>query len=317
MRALGHSRSVPRVAMLVLVVAAWGSEAISAAPRDGRWAIDKVCVPIGCFPGDAPGYPVEVTVAGSYALTSDLDVSSEPAPTSTTAISVSSPNVDLDLGGFALRGPVTCSGQPLSCSEPSGSGIGVGGQAGTHGLRIHDGSISGFGAYGVSLQGDAARLERLRFTHQRSTAVLVYGIGGRLEQLVVNRNGGAGIFLSGAGGSVRDCSISDNGGSAIAAGDASNLEQIVATRVPSGSTAVAVGVGARVGGSLVSGGSFGITAGSGSLLLGNFSQNSTLWQLSLASGSAYTAVWMYNAANQNATGSGLSLGQNLCDISNC
>jgi len=306
-----------RITSLALLVAALCAAATSAAPRDGRWAIDRVCVPIGCFPGDAPGYPVEVTVPGSYVLTSDLDVSAEPAPTSTTAIFVSSAAVDLDLGGFALRGPVTCSGQPLACSEASGSGVGVTTAAGALGLRIHDGSISGFGAYGVSLQGDAARLERIRLTNHRLTAVLVYGIGGRLEQLVVNRNGGAGIFLPGAGGSVRDCSISDNGGSAIVAGAASNLEQNVATAVPVGSTAVAVGAGSRLGSSLVTGGSFGISTGDGALLLGNFSYSSALWQLSLGSGSAYSGIWMYNSANHYATGSGLSLGQNLCDISNC
>lgn len=317
MRALGHSRIVPPAAMALLLVAAYCSREASAAPRDGRWAIDKVCVPIGCFPGDAPGYPVEITIPGSYVLTSDLDVSAEPSPTTVSAIFVSAPAVDLDLAGFGLRGPVTCNGQPLVCSAPAGSGVGVGTTAAALGLHLHDGSISGFGAYGASLQGDAARLERIRFTNQRSTAVLVYGVGGRLEQLVVNRNGGAGIFLPGAGGSVRDCSIADNGGSAVSTGDASNLEQIVATAVPSGSIAVAVGAGSRVGGSIVTGGSIGISAGDGSLLLGNFSQFSALWQLSLASGSAYSGIWMYNAANQNATGSGLSLGQNLCDISNC
>lgn len=316
MRRLQECRTAVRLTFLAFA-AALAAEPGSAAPRDGRWAIDRVCVPIGCFPGDAPGYPVEIVSPGSYILTSDLDVSAEPSPTTSTAIFVSAAAVDLDLGGFALRGPVLCTGQPLTCSEASGSGIGVSSSTGAFGLRLHDGSISGFGAYGASLHGDAARLERLTFTHQRLTAVLVYGVGARLEQLVVHRNGGAGIFLPGPGGAVRDSAISDNGAGAIGAGAATNVEQIVATRVPSASIAVAVGAGSRIGASLVSGGSFGISAAEGTLLLGGFSQFSSLWQLSLASGSAYSAIWMYNAANQNATGSGLSLGQNLCDISNC
>lgn len=302
------------VAIALALLATWAPA--HAAPRDGRWAIDAVCVPVGCFPGDAPGFPVEITAPGSYVLTSDLDIFAEPSAELVTAIYVTSAAVDLDLGGFTLRGPVACSGQPLACNFASGNGVGVRAPGGTSSLRIHDGAITGFGAYGVQLAGDFPALDRLRIIQNRVTAVLASGLGVRLSEIVVNRNGGAGIFVSGPGASVRDSSISDNGGSGIQTGAAGAVESCLVTTVPSSSNALTVGFGSRVGGSIVTGGSSGITSTGGSLVLGNFSAYSQSYQLDLGSGSGRTAAWLFNVSNQFATG-GLSLGQNLCDTSGC
>lgn len=285
-----------------------------AGPRDGRWPIDAACVPVGCFNGDAPGYPVEITAPGSYVLTSDLDVRQEPSPEHVIAILVSAAAVDLDLDGFALRGPVTCTSSPAACSHGSGVGVGVLAENGATALRLHDGSIVGFGALGAQLFGDFPALERLRFTDIRSTAVVAFGVGARVEEVVVHRGGG-GIFLSGAG-SVRDSSVSALGGLGIEAGAAATVESNVVTAIPNFAYAVSVGVGSLVGGNLVANGFQGIRSTGGTLAIGGWSAYSVLWQLDLGPGSGYTAIWMYNSSNLNATG-GLSLGQNLCDLSNC
>ena len=50
----------------------------------------------GCFPGDSQGLPVEIDTPGSYVLTSSL------ASTGSSAISISSPQVTLDLAGFQV-----------------------------------------------------------------------------------------------------------------------------------------------------------------------------------------------------------------------
>lgn len=87
---------------------------------DGAREINQACVATGCFPGDAPGFPVEITDYGQFILTGNLRVTNE----NTTAIRVQVPNVSIDLGGFVIYGPTRCIGAPMICS-PLGSGRGI------------------------------------------------------------------------------------------------------------------------------------------------------------------------------------------------
>src|SRR5438046_155584 len=75
----------------------------------------------GVTPGDAPGFPVTLSVAGSYRLSGNLTVPDE----NTNAIVVSADNVTIDLNGFSILGPVVCSGNPVSCNFTTGTGTGV------------------------------------------------------------------------------------------------------------------------------------------------------------------------------------------------
>jgi len=52
----------------LLVAALLAPSPVLGAAHDGRFAIDAACVLDGCFPGDSPGFPVEITAAGSYRL---------------------------------------------------------------------------------------------------------------------------------------------------------------------------------------------------------------------------------------------------------
>lgn len=72
---------------------------------DGVIEINQACVASGCFAGDSPGFPVRITSPGSYRLTSNLDTNGETE----TAIDIESDQVTLDLGGFSVIGPQTCS----------------------------------------------------------------------------------------------------------------------------------------------------------------------------------------------------------------
>ena len=85
---------------------------------------------LGLIAGDAAGYPVTLSQPGSYRLTSNLV---QPGAT-TSVLRATANNVSIDLGGFTVEGPVSCtgSGSALICS-PSGAGLGIhaGGRART------------------------------------------------------------------------------------------------------------------------------------------------------------------------------------------
>lgn len=91
-----------------------------ASATDGVREINQACVATGCFPGDTPGFPVQLTSEGAYRLTSNLVVSVGAVG----GVYVGS-KVDLDLNGFVIRGPGTCSGSggSVSCVGLAGYGV--------------------------------------------------------------------------------------------------------------------------------------------------------------------------------------------------
>jgi hypothetical protein len=132
----------------------------SASASDGVVEINHTCATsTGCFSGDSAGYPVSIngTAGHSYLLTGDL-----VAPDlNTNAITVAVDNVSIDLNGFEILGPVTCTGAgaTLSCSG-SGSGSGVDAR-GVRGVSVRNGSIRGAGRVGAFL-GPQSQVRNLR-----------------------------------------------------------------------------------------------------------------------------------------------------------
>src|SRR5947208_13936545 len=63
-------------------------------------------------PGDTPGFPVTISVSGSYRLSGNLTV----PDANTTAIQITADDVTIDLNGFAIAGPTVCGGSPTTCS---------------------------------------------------------------------------------------------------------------------------------------------------------------------------------------------------------
>jgi len=94
-----------RTTLFVLIL---GLVASTVYASDGVFEINADCAVFGCFDGDSSGYPVTITNPGSYRLTGNLTTSN----VDTTLISVSADSVTIDLNGFALIGPVTCSPPP-------------------------------------------------------------------------------------------------------------------------------------------------------------------------------------------------------------
>lgn len=163
---------------------------LTAHAVDGVYEINQACMPIGCFPGDDPGFPVEITQAGSYRLTSNLMV----PDANTTAVLVETSDefgfVSVDLNGFEIAGPTLCGAD--TCT-PTGSGVGIHVLSGHETVvNIRNGIVRGMGSHGVDSRN------------------------GLIESMRVSHNGGSGILLSGHS-IVRDCVVQRNGSNGIRA----------------------------------------------------------------------------------------------------
>lgn len=108
------------------------------ANADGQLEINQLCVATGCFAGDDPGWPVEITASGSYRLTSNLDV-----PFEEEGIRMSGDDVTLDLGGFFIQSSVRCTGNTPTCAPTSVSQF-AGILSQSDRATIRNGGIRGF-----------------------------------------------------------------------------------------------------------------------------------------------------------------------------
>jgi hypothetical protein len=111
-----------------------GALATTVYAVDGIVLIDQTRALVGgVTPGDAPGFPVSITRAGSYRLSSNLVV-----PADGRAIAISAPNVTMDLNGFSIA---TTFPQPI----PNNSrGIVWTGTDRPTGITVRNGTIEGF-----------------------------------------------------------------------------------------------------------------------------------------------------------------------------
>ena len=91
-----------------------------ALADDGVLEINQTCaVQTGCFPGDTPGFPVTIdgSAGRSYRLSGDLTI----ADANNDGIRVDADSISIDLNGFSIIGPGTCSGSPNVCTLTSGN----------------------------------------------------------------------------------------------------------------------------------------------------------------------------------------------------
>jgi hypothetical protein len=257
---------------------ALGIAAAAATPAmagDGVYEINQACAAAGCFPNDSPGFPVNGTVVGgSYKLTSDLVV----PDANTWAVAIPQA-ATLDLNGFAIRGPTSCTGVPAVCTGAgTGSGVGVG-ASGT----VRNGTIRGMGDKGIS--GDD---------------------GVRVENVQIESNGGDGIkgYYGSEGWYISDSSIQHNGGDGIDLNGGAPKGTLIVHNSIYGNAGFGVqGTGLSMLGNMVdSNASYGLNAnmGSGQATLG---QNT---------------FFNNNGGNANTQKlGGQSLGGNYCGTSSC
>ncbi len=172
----------------------------------------------GVTPGDTPGFPVTISVAGSYRLTSNLTL----PDANTDGIDITADNVSIDLNGFAVLGPVTCTGGPpvTSCTAVTGAGVGI--SSASSGTTVVNGKVQGAGGLGIGL-GTAAHVSGVTVRWAR-TGGLVVGNESVVSGCKLIENGLAGITLgngSVASGNVvlgnLQVGISGSGGNTLTA----------------------------------------------------------------------------------------------------
>jgi hypothetical protein len=154
-------------------------------------------------PGDAPGYPVTISVAGSFVLSSNL---APPGTCGAHGIDITSGYVNINLNGFAIVGPAT------NCAD----GVRSSGWFTT----VTNGNVSGF-SVGLRLQGFGNRIERVEAHSNRGTGIQVGATSIITDSSAVhNQDGisaGSGALL------LRNTASSNQRG--IVAGPGSNLLQ--------------------------------------------------------------------------------------------
>lgn len=307
-----------------LAVATFALAVSPARAGDGVVELNQTCATqTGCLAGDAAGFPITLVASGSYRLTSNLVV----PDANTSGISVATSDVSIDLGGFTIRGPVVCSGNPLVCTPNTGTGVGVG--APLPRVTVRDGEVVGL-ASGLSLSGDSLVSHVIAATN-RLNGIQVTS-GSAVADCVASDNGGSGIFLVG-NGVIRDSSATGNGSAGISAGNNAAIRGNASSN--NGGAGITTGIGASiVGNSVRDNGSIGIQAGSsatiadnsvfsnggtgiapgaGSLVRGNTVVTNTGFGLSF---STVASGYSDNVINGNTGGtvaSGTNLGGNLCN----
>ncbi len=164
---------------------------------DGVFQINDVCDGFGCFPGDTAGFPITITNSGSYKLTSNIVSTS----TTVNVIEISADNVTLDLNGFSIIGPRTCTGDNVSLvctnSGMTASGVYVNG---FKNIIVKNGTTQGFDT-GVYLRNASQRGNVVHHINSSQNEFGITVINGMISDSVANRNLDSG-FSNGILGSL-------------------------------------------------------------------------------------------------------------------
>jgi hypothetical protein len=302
----------------------------------GRIEINQACAAAGCFAGDSAGFPVTISVSGTYALGGDLAVS-DPAQDgiAITEAPATGSLVTIDLRGFEIAGPVACSGMgpTLNCGAGSGIGISAAGPS-TRMVVVKNGRIRGFGAGAIAL-GDRARLEGVA-AERNGTQGLSAGVTSIVRGCTAQLNAGVGIQV-GTASIVQDSTAAENRLGGILGAGVGVLVTRSATRGNGGDGISTLqsglirkntayqnylsGITAGEGSNVIDNTSYGNSGGGISALDGSTLNRNTVWfssgsvaALSLGSGAAYhqnkiTAVIPVSG--------GVSMGENSCNGSSC
>jgi hypothetical protein len=309
------------VALLALIASPTGS----AHAADGALEIHQACALAadGCFAGDLGGFPVTLAQPGAYVLTSDLLVTA----TDTPAIYAVADGVTIDLNGFEVRGPVTCTGAgpTLGCAPASiGNGISLADRG-----AVAGGSVRGFGSDGV-VAGDRARLRDLLLESNRGFGAQL-GASAIVSATRIRRNQGLGI-LAGPGTVMDGCTLEENGGGASSIGIGSVV--VATTARGNGGSGIGTQTGSVSHGGVAADNELdGIVASLGSVVSGNVSAGNGRLGINASNGSAVQrnavqgnggfgismfprAGYRENTISANGGGTvlgGVDAGSNACD----
>ncbi len=151
-----------------LLFAALCTATLPAHAVDGEILITQAKALAGnVTPGDAPGFPVTLSLPGKYKLAGSLTLQQDQS-----AIEFTAPDVALDLNGFKIQGPITCTGfgASLACGSGNVDTVAVNGHSITS-ATVRNGTIQGFnwGVYGV---GYSSLVEDLNLRDIGATGII-------------------------------------------------------------------------------------------------------------------------------------------------
>ena len=174
-------------------------------------------------PGDAAGYPVTISIPGTFELASNLFVAANKI-----GIQVTSAHVTIDLNGFLMQG-----------TNVAWYGI----TSGVENVTVRNGTIAGFDFDGINGTGSFLLVENVRVlangrygifaeisSHSRylnntvaenGLSGLVCGLGCLVEDSVVSENGAHGIYIH--RGTVLGNTLVSNGAFGIGGPGGSNV----------------------------------------------------------------------------------------------
>lgn len=163
---------------LTLGIALSASLASSALAGDGRAELNQACAVGGCFAGDEPGFPIEITAPGSYVLTSDLVYAGTEG-----VVVVAADFVSVDLSGHTVDG---------QGSGNVGSGIAADDAFNRVGMYVHGGRVINCGNAGVSAS-KASLVHDIRASGSASNGIMA-SPGSVLMSNVSWNNNATGMF---------------------------------------------------------------------------------------------------------------------------
>lgn len=168
---------------------------------------------------DAPGFPITIRQSGSYRLTSDLVLFGIEGTEELDAINVMVTNVTIDLNGFAILGPASCTldAGSIRC-EPQAGGDGIDATARSQ-VVVRNGFVRGFAGRCIALSS---------YSTVEDVSVSSCGQGGvdvqfesQVRHANVSFSGDDGIRGSEGGVIVQNCSVFRTEGDGIDVGGGS------------------------------------------------------------------------------------------------
>lgn len=282
--------------------------AVPAWAFDGVREINPACVGTGCFPGDTPGYPVQITAPGSYRLTANLTQSYVPGlSTPTDAISIESDRVHLDLAGFTI----SCTAITVTCGS---DGAGITAPSDVEGLRISNGIVRGMEDSGLELyRAEDVQVDRVQAFDNGLSGIWV-GNGSTVTSCTAARNASNGISV-GYGSLVSGNTVRNNGAAGIRAQPGSTVTGN--TSWTNAGDGIAVGEGSTVSNNTsFSNGGDGISAINGASVTANTVRDNTGWGIDFAvtDKSAYRDNTATDNGLGNVNGNAIDAGGNMCGL---
>jgi len=287
---------------LLLALGVSSSTSPPAAAVDGVIEINQArALAGGLTPGDDPGFPVTISLSGSYRLTSDLNV---PLDTDGIVTQGDAFQVTLDLNGFTIY-----SFSPSAGNTPSG----ISAQYGWN-IRVHDGTIRGF-YYGIGPASHYAWIQSVWVIQAKFRGIDIASDGVVVDSFVnengIGGGGGGGIFV-GDRSIVRGCKLLYNTGTGIQTGHSALVTGNVVTNTY-GITAGGIVAydGSTVTGNTVNGNYIGVLASTGVTLLDNTARSNFVGFSFTGSNNGYARNVLTNNT-ADVVGTATELGTNFC-----